>query len=343
MRKKGWKAVGIAALTVFCSLPLAGIPLTAKADDTGYTVEFTGTAQTPSVNLYDTDGSLIPAAEYKATFSDNINSGTATVTIEDALTGGTPGPQSSGNYDIKTTVATFTITPASAKPTVSLSTPIFMYDKNPHKPDVTVRVNGIIVPSGEYQISYLRDGAVTDDFVSGGTISVLVSDADGGNYQIQDTTADYVINNPVESFGTFEYDNDGDGKITEAGGDISIRAEDFNTTIAAANAAAQAADSASKTATVTFDQNGLFVTTQEPGQVVWAGTLSSVPSMYTGSGHYKLVKGTASVGDAGSGGYGDTASGFTIFFDGTTFSIFAGGAKQDTGAPTDACYIYRVN
>ena len=64
-----------------------------------------GTAQEPKVTVKDDLGNTIDPKEYKATYSNNINAGTGTVTIKDDF--------DDSNYVINTTSTTFTIGQAS--------------------------------------------------------------------------------------------------------------------------------------------------------------------------------------------------------------------------------------
>ena len=75
--------------------------------------------------------------------------------------------------------------------TVSAS---YTYNGSGQKPTITVKDGTTVIPEGEYTISYkdANDNAVTDP-TNVGTYTVVITDNDGGNYNVSGTTT-FVIN-----------------------------------------------------------------------------------------------------------------------------------------------------
>lgn len=59
---------------------------------------------------------------------------------------------------------------------VRLSETEFTYNDKPQKPDAVVEsTSGILVENTDYTVAYQRDGKVTDDFISAGTVTVVIN------------------------------------------------------------------------------------------------------------------------------------------------------------------------
>lgn len=140
---------------------------------------YTGSEIRPAVTVMD-GNTVLPETEYTVKYSSNVDVGTAEVTVLDKW----------GN-----TIATgsFAITPASLKDaTVTLSPTTYTYDGKSHTPTVTVTKNGRVLKEGvDYTLSYVNSKGV-DDRVSRGTVTVVVTAVEGGNYA-DSTTASYTI------------------------------------------------------------------------------------------------------------------------------------------------------
>ena len=84
------------------------------------------------------------------------------------------------NYkDIAPAVVPVTIAPRTVTdPIIDLSPETFDYDGMPKKPDVVVKDGTVVIPSGEYTVSYSNNVNV------GTSATVTISDNDGGNYTV---------------------------------------------------------------------------------------------------------------------------------------------------------------
>ena len=146
------------------------------AGSTGFTVEaipaqdYTGLALTPALTVYKA-GTTTPAltlgTDYTAEYSNNINAGTATVTVTGM-----------GNYSGTQTVY-FTITPKSLNATditVTLSPASFSYTGTTQKPTVTVKdgTSKTLMLNMDYTL-------VNDGGIANGTYDVTITGI--GNYK----------------------------------------------------------------------------------------------------------------------------------------------------------------
>ena len=138
---------------------------------------YNGSAQKPSVTVKD-GSATIDASEYTVTYSNNVNAGTATVTITD---------KEGGNYTVSGT-KTFTINPKTvSSPTIALATTSYTYDGNAKQPGVSsVKDGSTTIASSEYTVSYSNN-------VNAGTATVTISDKSGGNYTVSGSTT-FTIN-----------------------------------------------------------------------------------------------------------------------------------------------------
>ena len=89
------------------------------------------------------------------------------------------------NYkDIAPAVVPVTIAPRTVTdPIIDLSPETFDYDGMPKKPDVVVKDGTVVIPSGEYTVSYSNNVNV------GTSATVTISDNDGGNYTVNGTAS----------------------------------------------------------------------------------------------------------------------------------------------------------
>ena len=89
------------------------------------------------------------------------------------------------NYkDIAPAVVPVTIAPRTVTdPIIDLSPETFDYDGMPKKPDVVVKDGTVVIPSGEYTVSYSNNVNV------GASATVTISDNDEGNYTVNGTAS----------------------------------------------------------------------------------------------------------------------------------------------------------
>ena len=126
---------------------------------------YDGKEKRPTVTVKDGDKTLVSGTNYKInSYSDNINAGTANVTISGL-----------GNYNGSVTKP-FTIKPKSiANTTITVNPTLFIYDGKPRKPAVTVKDgNKILVSGTDYKINSYSDN------INAGTANVTISGL--GNY-----------------------------------------------------------------------------------------------------------------------------------------------------------------
>lgn len=143
---------------------------------------YDGTAKAPSITVKYGE-TIIPESEYTATFDNNTDAGTATVTISDI---------DGGNYVIGKSQYDFTIVPKTLdNMDIVLSETEFIYDGMEKTPSVTVKVGETIIPESEYLVTFT-------DNISVGTAKVTITDNDGGNYIVNETETEFVIK-PDES------------------------------------------------------------------------------------------------------------------------------------------------
>ena len=161
--------------------------------------EYDGSEKKPSVTVKDGTTSVLDPGDYTVTYSNNINAGTATVTVTD---------NAGGNYTVNGT-KTFTISPKTpGNLDIALSQSSYTYDGSEIKPPVTVTYKendkDIPIPASEYTVTYSGN-------VNAGTATVTVTDNAGGNYTVNGTASFTItkksVNNPrIElSSNTFRY------------------------------------------------------------------------------------------------------------------------------------------
>ena len=175
----------------------AAVEITAKASDnlnitlsqTEYTYD--GTAKKPTVTVTDKDTKqIVPASEYSVTYSDNVNAGTAKVTLTDA---------EGGNYAVKG-IKTFTIKGAAM--TIEAKGYNGEYDGKAH--GITVNVTdpqkGRTVKYSEKEGTYNRDSLTYTD---AGVYTVY--------YQVTAKNYETVTGSATVEITAKELDNDRDG------------------------------------------------------------------------------------------------------------------------------------
>ena len=135
-------------------------------------VTYTGSAIKPEPTVIVGDETLVKGTDYTLSYQNNINVGTATITITGI-----------GDY-YETASTTFEIVPKSATPSITLSATSYTYDGTEHKPTTTVKVGSTTLKSSDYTVSY------DSDCTSAGNHSVKV--ALKGNYS-GNATATYSI------------------------------------------------------------------------------------------------------------------------------------------------------
>ena len=149
------------------------------------TYTYDGPEKTPTVTV--TVGNTeIPASEYKVTISDNINAGTATVTVSDVA---------GGNYNVSGT-ATFNIAKADISPVLSING--WKEGEEAESPSITGNTdNGTITYT--YKLKDADESAyVATVPTSAGTYTVKAEIAPTDNYNGAVVTADFVIEKKAE-------------------------------------------------------------------------------------------------------------------------------------------------
>ena len=143
-------------------------------------VVYDGTEKQPAVTVK--DGSTeISASEYTVSYSNNINVGTATVTITD---------NAGGNYTVSGS-KTFTITAKSVTaPTITLAESSVVYDGTEKQPAVTVLDGTTTIPASEYTVGYSNNKNV-------GTATVTITSNAGGNYTVSGSTTFTITKAPL--------------------------------------------------------------------------------------------------------------------------------------------------
>ena len=282
---------------------------------TSYTYD--GKAKTPAVK----DGSktLVSGTDYSATYSDNVNPGTCTMTI----TG-------KGNYS-GTAVKSFTISKqltslSSATVTASSCT----YNGSAQQPTVTVKLNGNTIPSTGYNVSYSSN-------INAGTATVTITGK--GDYT-GSASGTFTINKKSISgvtLGTTSYTYDGkaktpavkDGsKALTSGTDYSATYSDNvnpGTCTMTITGKGNYTGSVAKTFTITKNTTSIANATvsasactyngsaQQPAVTVKLNGTAIPSSGYTVSYSNNTNAGTATITVTGKGDYSGTAKGtFTI-------------------------------
>ncbi len=162
--------------TTTASITPAAASVTAP---TPLTLEYTGQAQALVSAGVPTNGTITYSLD-GIVYGPNIPKGTAadSYTVWYKVTG-------NENYkDVAPAVVPVTIAPkAVTNPTIELSPESFEYDGTAKKPDVVVKDNSTVIPSGEYTVSYSNNINVGTD-----TAKVTITDVLGGNYTVNGST-----------------------------------------------------------------------------------------------------------------------------------------------------------
>ena len=200
------------------------------------TCTFDGNPKTPTVIVNDGNYQL-DSGDYNVSYSNNINAGTATVTVTE---------KTGKNYAVNGT-ATFTIDPKSlTSPTIEI--PATTYTGSTLKPTVTVKDGSTVIDPSEYTVTY------DDQHVNVGDVpEVTISDNPGGNYtvsgvgtftilkaaptytapQAKDLTYNMGVQELITagstSHGTFYYSTDGTNFSPSTSALIGTEAKDYPT------------------------------------------------------------------------------------------------------------------
>ncbi len=166
--------------TTFTITPFIITPDDPKLSITVTPSEYTydGEAKEPVVSVT-YNGKAIPTAEYKVTYGNNTNAGTATVTITD---------NSGGNYTInggkKFTINPFVIDANDPKLVITLDPDYdYTYDGTAKEPTVKkVEYDGKEISADEYTVTY------SESHTNVGTVTVTIKDKENGNYAISGST-----------------------------------------------------------------------------------------------------------------------------------------------------------
>ena len=180
----------------------------------GETFTYSGAELKPTVRVYINrvvfdDEQLIENTDYTVTYSDNINAGTATVTITGI-----------GAYSGSKNV-TFTIEPKKIdSPTFDGLKSEYTYTGQEVEPKFTLWDGDTVIPSSEYEVIYSDNTEV-------GTATVTIKDASGGNYEVNCKAEfnivkiDTVIINELPVADAVSYDpNKTLGAINISGGNV---------------------------------------------------------------------------------------------------------------------------
>lgn len=182
--------------------------------DENKNIIYSGSELKPSVKVYYNWDNMFSVqlkegSDYNVTYSDNINAGTATVTITGI-----------GAYSGSKNV-TFTIEPKK------IDSPIFdglkseyTYTGQKVEPEFALMDGDTVIPSSEYEVSYSDNTEV-------GTATVTIKDASGGNYEVNCKAEfnivkiDTVIINELPVADAVSYDpNKTLGAINISGGNV---------------------------------------------------------------------------------------------------------------------------
>ena len=151
---------------------LTGLTVAAIADQT-----YTGEEIKPAVTVINGDENLA-ATEYTVTYANNINVGTATVTVS---------PAENGNFTFTAIEKTFTITPKTLTGLTVANIADQTYTGAEIKPAVTVKSGEIEIAAAEYDVTYANN-------INVGTATVTVSPAENGNITFTAIEKTFTIN-----------------------------------------------------------------------------------------------------------------------------------------------------
>lgn len=157
--------------------------------------EYTGSAITPTIKLYDGKNLLVKDRDYKITLSNNKNIGTATVKIIGM------------NYKGDKT-ATFKITKRNLDNcNITLSSSSVTYNAKYRKPSVTVKVGSKTVASKYYTVSYSNNKKP-------GKATVTIKAKSGNAYYTGSTKAYFIIKPKKQTISKLSATSKGKLKVT---------------------------------------------------------------------------------------------------------------------------------
>lgn len=136
-----------------------------NADVTVSTPTYTGTTQSPNVEVKMGNKTLDPSTDYTVTATPQTNAGNYTLTI----TG-------QGNYTGTKTVEWKILPKTIANPTIEVGSG-GTYNKTAKTPSVVVKDSGAIIPDNEYTVSY-------ENNTNAGTATVKITNKENGNYTV---------------------------------------------------------------------------------------------------------------------------------------------------------------
>ena len=256
----------------------------ARAIVTAEAQDFTGEPLTPGVTVKLGDKTL-GASDYDVAYSDNVNAGTATVTV----TG-------KGNY-ADAAKGTFQIRPASIADAVIASIDNQSFTGKAIKPEVSVTLGGSVLDPANYTVSYANN-------VNAGTATVTVTGT--GNYTDSVSSTFRIDQVPIDSndvivSGIVDKTADGSEQTQDALtlklGDYTLTSDDYTVEYANNVAAGEA------TITIKATQGGSFTGTRTEHFRITQLTIGEVAAAtYTGeaitpkpsvkNGDTELVEGT---------------------------------------------------
>lgn len=141
---------------------------------------YTGEPLEPAVTINDSEGEGNIADLCDITYSNNINAGTATVTIK---------AKEEEFYAGETTTTFQIVAKTVTSPTITLSATSAAYNGQDQKPTVTaVKDGNTAISNTEYSVSYKKDAAVVNQCILPGEYTVVITDVDGGNYIVSGST-----------------------------------------------------------------------------------------------------------------------------------------------------------
>lgn len=169
------------------------------------TYDYTAHPITPKVTVKDGD-TVIPESEYKVTYANNIDMGTASIKVEN---------QAGGNYTLTAKTIEFTIAKANlANAKVELSVPKdgYVYDKTAKTPEVTVKFGDQAIDKSWYTVKYAQN-------VNAGEAAVTITAAKADVCQGTASAKFTIGKKPVDIAVTVEdkvYDGTAEIKVTSA-------------------------------------------------------------------------------------------------------------------------------
>lgn len=213
---------------------LAANDVTVAVDPSRY--EYTGSAIIPAaenvtVTYKDGDTTFtVPSGEYTFSCTDNINHGSATLTVTDK-DGGNYTVNGSGTFEITKPLLDYAI--------VTLDETEYTYDGTAKTPAVTVTKDNAPVAANEYTVSYSNTNGVEGDHTSAGTVTVTVTATAEGNYDGSKSATFVIHPKPIT------------GAAIDLGGDLTYSGTEQAVTVTSVTV-----DSLNVTYTITSGEKG---------------------------------------------------------------------------------------